>query len=424
MLARRVDLSSVCVAERMSWAATRETTRIEDTAYCLLGIFNVNMPLLYGEEEKAFRRLQEHIIQSTPDLTIFAWRLPTSLAPTLRSSQETAVSGVLASSPSFFAGCGRIVRLWNRGGPKEFTVTHHGIKVTANHVEVTDVATRAKSFRYLLVLDCYVHGDDEVKRNLAILLKKCGRDQFVRANALDWIGHDGLDQNVGWSTDYPGMSSAGMRYLITDLKEACAPSGLPPNMSTSSSNLLRMGTTVLQTKSSRWATFNQAWPLGCFDREDHVFFSLNPAEGRSAILGVTCNLRFARTTTPQTCSFLFFAFGWSSLDSRKLEFGLVHTKKCDPDALKELEYDLQSLDDDGEAWTKSRLNRHGIPKACGIVVDSPGADYVFLISFSHALATDDYVCQRPFWRVEFKIEEFHKDRIPSSRLAVGRWETD
>jgi hypothetical protein len=38
-------------------------TRIEDLAYCLLGIFNINMPLLYGEGPKAFRRLQEEIIR-------------------------------------------------------------------------------------------------------------------------------------------------------------------------------------------------------------------------------------------------------------------------------------------------------------------------------------------------------------------------
>src|SRR6266480_713025 len=69
-------LSSVAVAQKMSWAANRKTTRVEDAAYCLLGIFNVNMPLLYGEEEKAFRRLQEEIIRSTSDFSIFAWRMP------------------------------------------------------------------------------------------------------------------------------------------------------------------------------------------------------------------------------------------------------------------------------------------------------------------------------------------------------------
>ncbi|KAH8881794.1 HET-domain-containing protein, partial [Thozetella sp. PMI_491] len=64
------------VAARMSWAAHRETTRVEDMAYCLLGIFNINMALLYGEGSKAFWRLQKEIIQNSNDLTIFAWDAP------------------------------------------------------------------------------------------------------------------------------------------------------------------------------------------------------------------------------------------------------------------------------------------------------------------------------------------------------------
>jgi hypothetical protein len=53
-----VDVQQCSVAMRMSWAADRETTRSEDLAYCLLGIFGVNMPLLYGEGYRAFLRLQ------------------------------------------------------------------------------------------------------------------------------------------------------------------------------------------------------------------------------------------------------------------------------------------------------------------------------------------------------------------------------
>ena len=61
------------VAVRMSWAADRETTRIEDEAYCLLGLFGVNMPLLYGEGKRAFKRLQEEILKVTEDYTLFTW---------------------------------------------------------------------------------------------------------------------------------------------------------------------------------------------------------------------------------------------------------------------------------------------------------------------------------------------------------------
>jgi hypothetical protein len=50
------------IAERMSWAEKRETKREEDKAYSLLGIFDIHMPLIYGEGMKnAFRRLREEI---------------------------------------------------------------------------------------------------------------------------------------------------------------------------------------------------------------------------------------------------------------------------------------------------------------------------------------------------------------------------
>ena len=47
-------LDGISIAGRMSWAANREPSPVEDRAYSLLGIFNVNMPMLYGEKEKAF----------------------------------------------------------------------------------------------------------------------------------------------------------------------------------------------------------------------------------------------------------------------------------------------------------------------------------------------------------------------------------
>jgi hypothetical protein len=70
------SLSACTVAERMGWAANRDTTRLEDIAYSLLGIFQVHMPLLYGEGRRAFIRLQEEIMKTTEDYTLFAWQPP------------------------------------------------------------------------------------------------------------------------------------------------------------------------------------------------------------------------------------------------------------------------------------------------------------------------------------------------------------
>jgi hypothetical protein len=55
-----IPLSRFSIDERMSWAERRETKREEDAAYSLLGIFNIYMPLIYGEgKENAFSRLRK-----------------------------------------------------------------------------------------------------------------------------------------------------------------------------------------------------------------------------------------------------------------------------------------------------------------------------------------------------------------------------
>ncbi|KAF1976635.1 HET-domain-containing protein, partial [Bimuria novae-zelandiae CBS 107.79] len=67
-------LSEKSVARRMAWTAHRKTTRPEDIAYCLLGLFDIHMPLIYGEgTKKAFARLQIEILRDSTDQSILAW---------------------------------------------------------------------------------------------------------------------------------------------------------------------------------------------------------------------------------------------------------------------------------------------------------------------------------------------------------------
>lgn len=58
---RGTVMSEFTISERMAWAAKRNTTRPEDGAYCLFGIFDVYMPTIYGEGGHAFTRLNEEI---------------------------------------------------------------------------------------------------------------------------------------------------------------------------------------------------------------------------------------------------------------------------------------------------------------------------------------------------------------------------
>ena len=82
VLRNRYHVELYSVAERMSWFGNRETTVPEDTACCLMGLFDVYMPTIYGEGgANAFRRLQEEIIKYSDDRSIFAWKMPTILLP-------------------------------------------------------------------------------------------------------------------------------------------------------------------------------------------------------------------------------------------------------------------------------------------------------------------------------------------------------
>ena len=95
---------SASVARRMAWAAKRETTRVEDQAYSLLGIFGLHLPTNYGEGRNAFVRLQEAILRAIPDQSIFAWG--DSCEEYLPSVSH--LHCLLAPSPAAFASAGQV----------------------------------------------------------------------------------------------------------------------------------------------------------------------------------------------------------------------------------------------------------------------------------------------------------------------------
>ena len=95
-------LDGFTVATRLSWVAGRETTRPEDIAYCVLGIFDVNMPLLYGEgSNKAFTRLQREIISRSDDQSILVWDLSpwANTCTAQKNPCETAIPRELVINP-------------------------------------------------------------------------------------------------------------------------------------------------------------------------------------------------------------------------------------------------------------------------------------------------------------------------------------
>ena len=112
-------LKGCSVAAKMSWAAHRRTSRVEDIAYSLLGLFDVNMPMLYGEGNKAFRRLQENIVRQSTDQTIFAWQ----------STSDGCGSDLFAASPRDFALSGTVVVYREGDVGSSYQTSNRGLEI-------------------------------------------------------------------------------------------------------------------------------------------------------------------------------------------------------------------------------------------------------------------------------------------------------
>ena len=128
------DPRKATVAQKMSWASGRETTRIEDMSYCMLGLFGVNMPLLYGEGANAFKRLQEEIIKLSTDQSIFAWEQPRY------PSRDIETSSILARSPGYFEKCSNIMlpSLLDDNA-KSYSITNQGLSIELPYLTIRDI---------------------------------------------------------------------------------------------------------------------------------------------------------------------------------------------------------------------------------------------------------------------------------------------
>ncbi|KAI4619315.1 uncharacterized protein J4E87_007565 [Alternaria ethzedia] len=161
-------LDALPVGRRMAWAAGRQTTKPEDMAYCLIGLFDVSMPMLYGEgAEKAFFRLQEEIIHNSNDLSLFAWTAVNG---------SSTYRGILARSPDEFASLGNLVLEQDLRFNPDYSMSNKGLRI------VTFLKPTEDSEDVIMPLHCYtaeVQGNRKV--HLGVILKPEGASSYVRA---------------------------------------------------------------------------------------------------------------------------------------------------------------------------------------------------------------------------------------------------
>lgn len=200
-------LGAYSVAQRMSWAANRDTTRQEDEAYCLLGIFGFNMLLLYGEGPGAFKRLQEEIIRSNTDQSIFAWTEPRRTW----DSHPRRYGGVLATGPDcFWQGAG--ISKCRQLRPNElFELTNFGLNIT---LPLIQAETKDD---YIGVLQCHEEGTYLGRR-----LRRMAIPKGAQWDNRQLFCFDSMEKQVGF-VDPEDASKAG-KVSITIEPHASRPS--------------------------------------------------------------------------------------------------------------------------------------------------------------------------------------------------------
>jgi Heterokaryon incompatibility protein (HET) len=260
------------VAQKFSWASKRSTTREEDMAYCLLGLFDCHIPLLYGEGSQAFRRLQEEILK-TDDQTIFAWR-----------SDDTGYSGLLAPSPIAFKDCTSIApfRYWKSSQPYE--ITNAGLRINASLIPTED------SEVFHLILRCYDETAPERILRIPLSLLSPDGDQFARKGGLIY----GLEHGLGTGCQFlpprtiyirndnirpeaQTLSATGKLIQFRILVESSLPGytithAWPPSQWDQRCQMLKPPNWSTKTRSN-WPDYRLGWPEDRSDWPDPTLFN-------------------------------------------------------------------------------------------------------------------------------------------------------
>ena len=165
------------IAVRMSWASERVTTRPEDIAYCLLGLFDVSMPLLYGEGgKKAFIRLQEELMRNSDDQSLFVWTQKTENPP---------IRGPLAESPAEFASSRDISSFsnWTRSLP--YSMTNLGLQISLPVISIASQSLNVPgkyATTHIGVLNCVRQRRRKERLAIGLCRLTPKGDQYARVN--------------------------------------------------------------------------------------------------------------------------------------------------------------------------------------------------------------------------------------------------
>jgi len=398
ILLHRQPLSAVSVAQKMSWAAGRKTTRIEDVAYCLLGIFGVHLSFVYGEEHRAFRRLQEAIILSVPDLSLFAWQLelPPSESGSAGALQFGSIStkqsreycGLFAKSPAEFKQCRSYIM--RKPFSRHELLPLNGSIMAKMQVLIETVPMEG-GYRYLLPLDCFPESEPDV--TLCVRIRKYGCNEFVRQGpyCLAKFNRPLLNPIVTTS-----------RYLLPQMPVQESHSYIQETANLDFIGQSRSYAIQIMLPEKMWVHMLDPSPNTRFDGEDRVFYLTgHNTEYDSAMVRLRGGV-VSDFGEPVEVDFecVFCALGWSSTDDAKMpECTVIDYNNFAAESVFRAEV---SGWDFFRNYFRERLAYHRIPRASFAIVQ--GRKSPIRVSFTASLVADGNICRNRFWRVWFFYE--------------------
>jgi len=395
VLRHRLSLASIAVAQRMSWAAKRETTRIEDRSYSLLGLFGVHMPMIYGEEERAFRRLQEEIIKSTLDMSIFVWKMPRNTKP--RNHPGTRyVCGLLASSPDDFWDCGTVNRIPNTH-INEFSLSNKGVKINSSD------RSRVLGLGSILPLECALGaGDPEFLRHqpMSVRITRCGFDLFVRRDPWSvGLNPVALDER---------KTQPRTEYFLYELPDMSG-GDLSPRYCRKAPFLAAQRYSVLQlqfpAQTGVFIAYVHAWPEGQWNEEDFLFFVPSPHYWGS------CGAQFSvRWKDRVRLDYTLWAEVWSEVGWRNGDFRYTIVDAS--------VFNLPARLPGQGGWEferkiKDQIRKLAVPRTTEVVTEIPGAGLAAVLSVKDSHVEDENVCHNPFFRLQFHFEVVEIGKAPT-----------
>ena len=248
---------AVSISERMSWASKRITTRPEDRAYSLFGIFDVSMPMLYGEGDKAFIRLQEEIIKISDDYSIFAWEGILDESP-----------GLLAPSPAHFPSRNEAeTKQFVRKRHESYSMTNQGLSIELN-------LTPWYAMIYLALLDIECVDRTGNRLGLGIFLRSLDEEgQYAR------IKFDGRDLHTDNHASLVFDEMRPYRKVRVKVRQSIVPDYKADNVKFSRDSLygFRIRTAEIFAQGSPGHDLFKIHTQGTWDRKNRIL-ELRPGQ--------------------------------------------------------------------------------------------------------------------------------------------------